>query len=1652
MAKRGEVDLVIRAKETAVKAIDAVSAAINEFSAAQADLPKDAAKTDTALTRLGTVFDKLEKSLGGANVGRKLEESFTAATSASNRLGKSLSENQNKLDDFLISSLQASEATERLRARSVEAAAAVEKEAAALAKSKAAAKDSASALATASSERARLVVEEKKLAEQIVTQQARVTAATEVLAKRSALLSSSVKPTKQLQESFEAAGRVVAETSARLADLEQTYNIVAGTIPKADAAVTRFERSVIETTAAVAKQEAALADAREGFAAQTAMATAAATQQRKLNQSANEAAAALAANKGQIASATEELSRLDVAAANAQVGLGQLAERVRGPLLKSFGEVRQATQTAKQAWDGMEGVVRRLAEGMAVVGPPTREQALAWNAATVASKAAKAEFITQRDVLQKLRGILREEATDVDGLRIQFEKFSTALAEGSTRLDSIQREATQTAAAFEKLAGSAQRATTQTRRVSEPSNMPRAEPVNALATAFRNLYGESRTAMSLTQRWRGEVLSLVAAYGGIYGVINLLGQVIETYKTLEAVQSRLNVVFDGDQGKSAETMDFLRRTADRLGQSLGVLGDEYSKFTVATKGTNLEGEKTRKIFLAVAEAARVNKISNDDLKGVFTALSQIASKGVVQMEELRQQLGDRLTGAVQIMAAGLGVGTDELFDMTKAGEVTSEALVNFADELNKRFGPALAASLLTTTTQLGALQNSTFQVMKTFGEAGFIEAFTDLLKQLNETLRSSDFEAFVRRASAATAALTNVLTFLVKNFQGVSAALALLVSIRVAPFFIALSTSLLSVTGLLPLLRSGIAGSVIAVDGLARSMPIAASAAGRLTLAFRALLSSTGLGLLITAISVGIALWSTRADAAAEAMNAHRKVVDQVKNSYDKAGKSAAAWAKEIQKISLTEAISRMVAFRQELENIRLSAKAPVDAFGTLGDNSTLADVQNLVRMFQKGEIVAADFRQQIDELAQQDPKFSRELAISFIQIADKAGDAEDRIEEATALIALAKDPTDELALAVLRGAGAFEKTGDETEEGTKKLEAYIDAIKRLGEAIPSLEPRLKFLEDLGKVLTAVGDAFANASSLSDVFRASSLGAQAITATLSADQIAIFKDIAGNTKVTQEMFAKIVAAEGYVGNKFQATAYADAGGKPTIGYGSTIINGRDVRMGDVITAQEAMAQAVKDLDSLITQIDALVKKPLSKAQLEALTSYAYNVGIGSFAKSNILKTLNEGDYAGAATALRNGVATVKGVPNAALRARRGREADQFTAGIDDPKIQAELLETEQKRAEEKAKFNDELTKSNEQAKFELGIAKETLVQQEVAKALRAAELKAKEQDLVLTQAQRAEIIATTTATYAKASAEKVVEDQRKAAQESEQKVNDLLAQRAALEERVKVYTANGDTTAAEAARLSIEGINTQLIAAIDNAIKMWEAIGGTGAAAAIEQLKNARLNAKGLTDDAKTVIVDWKRVGEMFASGITNAFVKFGNAIAEGKSATEAFRESFLQFAADFLQQIGQMILQALVLKAVNAVIGAVTGVPIAVKHGGGMVGMSGGRTRMVSPMAFAVAPRMHGGGLPGLGPDEVATILEKDEEVLSKESPRNILNGGAAASPSAPASGGPGYIQNILAVGDDEIALAMSGRAGSNVILNHLKANAPALRKMLGL
>jgi lysozyme len=97
-------------------------------------------------------------------------------------------------------------------------------------------------------------------------------------------------------------------------------------------------------------------------------------------------------------------------------------------------------------------------------------------------------------------------------------------------------------------------------------------------------------------------------------------------------------------------------------------------------------------------------------------------------------------------------------------------------------------------------------------------------------------------------------------------------------------------------------------------------------------------------------------------------------------------------------------------------------------------------------------------------------------------------------------------------------------------------------------------------------------------------------------------------------------------------AYIDPVGIPTIGYGTIRYpDGRKVRMGDTLSERQAEVYLKLECDKTTAQVLELVTVELTQNQLDALVSFCYNVGIGAFAGSTLLKKLNRRDYDGAAS-------------------------------------------------------------------------------------------------------------------------------------------------------------------------------------------------------------------------------------------------------------------------------------------------------------------------------------------------------------------------------------------------------------------------------------
>lgn len=1700
---RKDVDLVIKARDQAGKTVEKLNAILEEFIEAQRGLGQQSERTESSLKGLGSALRGLDTAIGGLDIAGRLTPQVEQSRTALERLQAESKETATELSRVERVSRSAGDQAERLAAKVERAAAAQTRQKKALEEAQ-----TAQSALTSDSEKAvkaqsKLATAQEKLSRSIAKQEQTVAKARTRYRELSQAIEETTRPSATLRKQLESSNNAVTRSSEKLTRLREEYSRTAGSLRAAASAQAIFDGQLAGANANVARQQRILDSIAASYERVKVSSESASDNQARLSSEARRLATALAQQKARVDSASAAYNQLAGSATQAAEAARRVGEGGRGELTRQLRAQGRAAAEAGREKARLQAEVKALQQAINRAGVATTDQVDKFRRLRGETAAASRAYDIQVQAVREYKQALAAAGSDL-----------TRISEAQSRFAAVQQRVQQqlreSAAAADRYRASLNNLNAQSRRAAADAarqaaaaertanaNRRAAAETNRFAAAWRDFYGGSRQSLSLLQRIRGEVLALTTAYVGLFGAFQGLGSAINATQQLEAATSRLNVAFDGTGRSPSTELDFVRRTADRLGIQLGTLATEYSKFQIATRNTNIDADATRKIFTQVAEAARVNRNSNAELSGVFVALTQIVSKGAVQMEELRQQLGDRLPGAVRILADALGVTTAELIKMVEAGEVTSEALIPFGDELERRFGPGLQNALGGVTVALGRVQNAAFQAAARFGAGGFIDSVVDLSNQIVETLNSADFQSFLDRLSSAVAGLVNVITFAVENFRALAAAGSAFIALKLSGIFVALAATLRGVVGAAVAAAAAFRSGTSAAGGLTGAVAGATAAVGRLRLAFLALLSSTGIGLLFAGAGAAFALFATQADIATEALVGHKELVDEVRNAYDAAGGSVIEWQKNLSNLTATELEGNLRRIREALNATRadfqflasgndsfltnffgFNLAAGQEVFSV--SNSYKRAIGDIGKAFERGELDGEQFIRALDDVNQAFDDGGDETARygeAVIEAARQLVGVAEAAEEADAAVRAQQGTLEDAERAAVDLGLALEDTNENGFDETK-ANAYKAAIVGLRDIVDDLIPKAEELETALQIEGAFSEALANAQTLGERIDAitakndalNQLGQNIADGFVSnaTDAVGILKDF-------------LREEEG-----FRESPYWDVNAF-RVGFGSDTITNPDgsvrrVQQGDRVDRETANRDLVRRLTQeflprVADQIGQERFNQLNPQQQAALGSIAYNSG--SLPRPIVNAIISGGDVGEAIVGDidrivnlgRRGIlndAEVRGVSN-----RRRKEAGLFRSNAnagaldsefdrqqeqqlrDQERAAEQAARDQERRIEQQQEFRENLQGSIEAERFRQSLEGKSLTDREVALALYEAENQAKQAGVQLSDAERQAIIETTRAKFAGQQAEEASAATRERATEAEQRVNQLLEQRGAIQAQITQAQEAGDAESVAALEERLTGVNEQLQGAIDNALRLWSVVGGQEADTAIEKLRVANNEAKAFGQQAQQNFIDWTRVKDLFVSGLVQAFDNFAQAVANGENAGEAARTAFLQFAADFLRQIAQMILQQAILNALRAAFGGtgfggLLGLAAPVAHTGGIVGGRSNRRRRVDPGIFASAMRFHSGGFPGMKPGEVPIIAEKGEEVLNKDDPRNALNGGLSGKGSAGGSGQGVTVINAVD-GTDALDQALATSKGQEVLINMLRANRGAVKAAIG-
>jgi tape measure domain-containing protein len=308
-----------------------------------------------------------------------------------------------------------------------------------------------------------------------------------------------------------------------------------------------------------------------------------------------------------------------------------------------------------------------------------------------------------------------ESRDDDDELSAQQLNLNKIRGEGADEINNLLKEA-------EKNADYAEAAIGRIEKTSKNAFNASVEGLNKAIAAFEN--GEPpinifKDALAEMGAVGGFVLKGLLAFSALSFLAPMLTDFAKSSLTaameMEKFQ-RLMLFAAGSASKAKANFAALRTEAKALGTDLRAAIAGQTQLAAATKDTSLEGEGAKQIGEAARQASSVFGLNAEEADRVNLAITQMASKGKVSAEELRQQLGEVLPGAFQTFARSIGVTTAQLDGMLQRGEVGTDSLVKFAAQLKAETSTGVAGAANSSQAALNRFNNEVYNLQVALGQ------------------------------------------------------------------------------------------------------------------------------------------------------------------------------------------------------------------------------------------------------------------------------------------------------------------------------------------------------------------------------------------------------------------------------------------------------------------------------------------------------------------------------------------------------------------------------------------------------------------------------------------------------------------------------------------------------------------------------------------------------------------------------------------------------------------------------------------------------------------------------------------------------------------------------------------------------------------------
>ncbi len=253
-----------------------------------------------------------------------------------------------------------------------------------------------------------------------------------------------------------------------------------------------------------------------------------------------------------------------------------------------------------------------------------------------------------------------------------------------------------------------------------------------------------KTTANSTEKARKSTLGLGKALGYIAS-FQTAKYMTTTALALDRVANRMKFA-TASSADFAKAMELSSNVANQLGLALIPTQRGLATLQASAKGSALAGKEIEELFKGISQASGALSLTADETNSVFLAFSQIISKGKVQAEELRSQIGERIPGAMLLAQKALGVTGAELDKLLQSGSLMADDLLpKLAREFQNTFSDQAEKNANSLTAQINKISNGLKAVASTTIKATnellpFVDVLSEISARYNDiaTINSSN--------------------------------------------------------------------------------------------------------------------------------------------------------------------------------------------------------------------------------------------------------------------------------------------------------------------------------------------------------------------------------------------------------------------------------------------------------------------------------------------------------------------------------------------------------------------------------------------------------------------------------------------------------------------------------------------------------------------------------------------------------------------------------------------------------------------------------------------------------------------------------------------------------------------------------------------------